>query len=1182
MVSRSANFSFLAKHSVQLERLGALGERFFADDANTAILKMRQFAELLAQLTAAKLGMWTSPEETQDQLLRRLRDRGALPREVGDLFHYIRKTGNAANHDLGGDQATALSCLKHGRTLGVWFHRTVTGDRAFNPGPFVPPRDPRAESAAMKAELDRLRGELQAQQSAHERMAAEAQAEAERRLTAEERAAKAEADRLEWERLAQQVEADRARLEAELLTSVQALAAAMPAHAIQQTVELAQEVGQGIDLDERETRRLIDAQLREAGWEADSETLSYAAGTRPQKGRNLAIAEWPTADGRADYALFVGLTIVGMVEAKRRNTNASEYIERAARYSRGYVRRADEVPPAEGPWGEGDALFPVPFLFSTNGRPFLRQFEELSGVWFRDARHPHNHAKALDGWYTPAGLLEALRNDPRAAQDRLARDPFGYNFPLRDYQERAIRAVEAAIGAGRRDILVAMATGTGKTKTCIALVYRLLKAQRFRRILFLVDRTALGEQAGNAFKETRMEQQQVFADIFQVKELGDIVPDAETKLHIATVQSLVKRILGSDAPPPIDEYDCIVVDECHRGYLLDREMGDEELSFRDQGDYISKYRRVLDRFDAVRIGLTATPALHTVDIFGEPVIHYTYQEAVIDGWLVDHEPPIRAHTALSQEGIHWDAGAAVDVLDTRTGQLDLIHLPDEVRYDVQDFNRRVLTRDFNRVIAEWLAGHIDPSLPGKTLVFCATDLHAETVVGALRAAFADRYGGIDNDAVAKITGRSDDPMRQIRRFKNEELPKVAVTVDLLTTGIDVPEIVNLVFIRRVNSRILYEQMIGRGTRLCEDLFGPGRHKTAFRIFDAVGIYAAMEVMSQMRPVVTNPNITFATLMEELAEATRTPLPTQEPPPPALPLTGFAEEGQAPFLGPDDVPAPAPEDPQAAERRRQQARWLVGQIVAKLHRKRRRLTEAGKRRFRDLAGTDSETFVRRLRDAAPEEAARILIDHRALMDLLDTRIGDDPIHVPLYDGTDEFRHEETGYGANITRPEDYIASFRRYLDENMNRVPALNAVANAPRELTRAQLREVRLLLERDGFGEAELRAAFRDMDNADIAASVIGYIRRAALGDALVPYDERVDRAMRRVLSSRPWTKAQRDWLERIARHLKKEIVIDRDTLDQGEFRQQGGGFSRLDRVFEGNLGELIQVIRSEIWDSAA
>jgi len=166
-----------------------------------------------------------------------------------------------------------------------------------------------------------------------------------------------------------------------------------------------------------------------------------------------------------------------------------------------------------------------------------------------------------------------------------------------------------------------MATGTGKTKTCIALVYRFLKAQRFRRILFLVDRTALGEQAANAFHETRMESLRTFAEIFGIKEIDEQRPDRDTSVHIATVQGMVQRLqyAPEDSPPPaVDAYDCIVVDECHRGYLLDRQLSDAELTFRGFDDYVSKYRKVVDYFDAVKIGLTATPALHTVQIFGMP------------------------------------------------------------------------------------------------------------------------------------------------------------------------------------------------------------------------------------------------------------------------------------------------------------------------------------------------------------------------------------------------------------------------------------------------------------------------------------------------------------------------------------------------------------------------------------
>ena len=173
------------------------------------------------------------------------------------------------------------------------------------------------------------------------------------------------------------------------------------------------------------------------------------------------------------------------------------------------------------------------------------------------------------------------------AHRKLAQEEFNYNFTLREYQKRAIQKVEAALGEDRRQLLVAMATGTGKTKTCIALVYRLLKTKRFRRVLFLVDRTALGEQAANAFKDTRMESLQTFSDIFEIKELGERDIESETKVHIATVQSFVKRLLypsDETAILIVDQYDCIVVDECHRGYLLNQELSETELTFRDFND----------------------------------------------------------------------------------------------------------------------------------------------------------------------------------------------------------------------------------------------------------------------------------------------------------------------------------------------------------------------------------------------------------------------------------------------------------------------------------------------------------------------------------------------------------------------------------------------------------------------
>lgn len=702
---------------------------------------------------------------------------------------------------------------------------------------------------------------------------------------------------------------------------------------------------------------------------------------------------------------------------------------------------------------------------------------------------------------------------------------------MRDYQIRAIQSVESALANEKRVLLLAMATGTGKTKTCIALVYRLLKTKRFRRILFLVDRSALGEQTSNAFKDSRMENLQSFADIFEIKNLKDTEPDRDTKIHIATVQGMVKRILypadNAYAITP-DQYDCIVVDECHRGYLLDRELSDSELQFRDFNDYVSKYRRVLEHFDAVKIGLTATPALHTTQIFGKPVYTYSYREAVVDGWLIDHEVPFKIRTRLSEEGIVWNAGEQMEFFNPQTGQLDLTNAPDQVRIEVEQFNRKVITEDFNRVVCEALAKYIDPSLPEKTLIFCATDSHADIVVNQLKLAFQSSYGSVEDDAVVKITGNSDRPLELIRKFRNEVNPKVAVTVDLLTTGIDIPSICNLVFIRRVNSRILYEQMLGRATRLCHEI-----GKEVFRIFDAVRLYEAIAPVSNMKPVVVNPNISFTQLVDELETVNTS----------------------------------------------ETLETVITQLLAKIQRKRRHLSTNSQEQLEAIAGMPLPNMISLLKQSTPQQVREWWEQKKVIAQILDRRDGGtQPILISHH--TDQLLGIERGYG-NAERPEDYLDSFKTFLLENMNKIPALIIVTQRPRELTRAQLKELRIQLDTAGYTETNLKTAWRETTNEDIAASIIGFIRQATLGNALIPYAERVDRAMKKILASQPWTSPQRKWLERIGKQLKAEIIVDREALDKGEFKTQGGGFERLNKVFSGDLENIVVRLHENIWDVA-
>ncbi len=1121
----SANFGFLAKHDPLLVSLGALAERYFADDPVGALTKLRLFAEVLAQHVAANLGLPRIPEEQQVDLLQRLRSNGSLTPEVHELFGIIRRAGNAAVHRHAGTHGEALHCLKLARQLAIWFHRGFGGSAAvsFNPGPFLPPADPATATKELAAELERLRQQLDDVKLSAEATKAQAEEQAKRALDAEARAKQEAEERSIWEQLAAEAQA---KLSAALEVAGAKAEQAKPEQLKLLTAQMVEASGE-LDIDEADTRIIIDEQLRQAGWEVDSQVLRYESGTRPVAGKNMAIAEWPTKSGPADYVLFIGLVVVGVVEAKRKRKDVSGSLQQAKRYSEGFGLHGDEAFADGSPWGK----YRVPFLFATNGRPYFRQLETKSGIWFQDIRRNTNLPRPLVGWPTPAALREDLKRDIELANKKLKEEP-PENLPgLRPYQLKAIRAVEEAISGQNRTALVAMATGTGKTRTFIGLIYRLVKSGRFRRVLFLVDRNALGEQASTAFKTEFVDGSQSFSSIFNIKELADLKPDPETRLHFATVQAVAKRLFrdGDGVPElQVSDYDCVVIDECHRGYTLDKEMSDSELTFRSQDDYLSVYRRVLDYFDAVKIGLTATPALHTTEIFGRPVYTYSYREAVIDGFLVDHEPPFAIATKLSTDGIHFVAGERVSAITVGNQPADYVTVPDDVDFEVEAFNRQVVTENFSRVVCEELAEQIDPTLPGKTLIFCATDAHANTVVQLLSEAFSKRYAGIDADSVKKITGASDKPLELIRHFKNEKLPSVAVTVDLLSTGIDVPSICNLVFLRRVRSRILYEQMLGRATRLWSD----GEFtKESFRIFDAVQLYAALDPVCSMKPVVVNPTITFEQLVEELERL---------------------KDGE-------------------------ERTMVAEQLLAKLQRKKRALNRpANAEVFEAAAGASFAETMEALASSSPAELAVWLKAHGALAPLLDKlTAAATPVYISNH--PDELVGVTQGFGEGHEKPEDYLEAFGRFIKENVNQVEALKLVTQRPSALTRAELRRLKLQLDEAGYPESKLRAAYSKAKNADIAASVMGFIRQRALGEPLLPYAQRVDTALQRLLASRPWTRPQQDWLKRIAKAITENEVVDRPLFDEGAF-QAHGGFARIDKVFDGKLGETISELQDAVW----
>ena len=1082
----SSNFAFLKDDFPVLANFGSLAEQYCYSDSNSSLMKLGMIGETIVNLMFTYDRIPLPLENTAVNRITALFREGLLTQDLVDILHALRKIRNKAVHENYASVTEGKTLLQMAYSLCEWFMQTY-GDWNYQNKPFVMPVEAAAsviaDTAAEQAQEDALTKEAEAKAAAADVVAKE---------TRRQQAAKAASQRQK---------------------------------------------------SEAETRYMIDEQLRQVGWEADTENLRYSKGTRPVKGRNIAIAEWPTDSavgnkGYADYALFVGLQMVGIIEAKAEHKDIPSVIDYQGKdYPRNI--RAEDAKYQIGIWGE----YKVPFTFATNGRPYLEQYKTKSGIWCLDLRLPSNAPKALHGWISPTGIVELLEKDIQSGNAALQalsydllRDKDGLN--LRDYQIKAIEAAERAIIDGKQTALIAMATGTGKTRTVLGMIYRFLTTNRFKRILFLVDRTSLGEQAHDVFREVKLEDLMTLDKIYNIKGLDDKAIDKETRIQVATVQGMVKRILYNegDTMPAVTDYDLIIIDEAHRGYILDKEMDDAEILYRDQRDYQSKYRSVIEYFDAVKIALTATPALQTTQIFGQPVFKYTYREAVIEGYLVDHDAPHTLETKLSREGIHYKPGDTVAVYDPITGELTNSELlDDELNFDVEQFNRQVITRGFNEAVLAEIARDIDPENPeeqGKTLIYAVDDAHADMIVDILKNIYSEY--GVDNDAIMKITGSvgGGNPKKvqeAIKRFKNERFPSIAVTVDLLTTGIDVPEITTLVFMRRIKSRILFEQMLGRATRLC-----PKIKKTHFEIYDPVGVYDSLVDVNTMKPVVANPTATFTQLLDGLEVI---------------------------------------EDEKQAENQ-------IQQIIAKLQRKKRNMDGKTMEHFISMTGgMDPSQFIADLEQRPVADARNRLLAQRELFRLLQEKKANGGRPVVVSDAEDELVSHTRGYGKADQRPEDYLDSFSAYVQTNMNAIAALKITCTRPRDLTRQTLKELRLTLDREGFTTQQLNTAISQLTNEEIAADIISLIRRYAIGSALISHEARIRRAVDKLKKAHKFTKQELSWIGRMEKYLMEESVLNVTVFDEDSRFKAHGGFAKINKVFANKLESVILELNEYLYD---
>jgi len=656
------NFTFLENRWSDLARLGELSEKYIYSDPNTSVIKQGMLAEVMVKYMLAYDGIKEPDyDNTHASRIRLLKRNDLLPHEIDNTLYILRKDRNNAAHNGADEGEKALDNLPLLYELCVWYMQTY-GDYGYNPIGYVPP----VNITISMDELEKENRELE---------------ERNKMLL------------VELQRIQKVGKSDNARR------------------------AIAYKKAMNIKLSEAQTRELIDEQLRKVGWDADTDKIRYSKGVRPAKGKNLAIAEWLTDSrtgnsGYADYALFIGEKMVGIIEAKKKYTNISSVLDgQCKEYAR--MIKAEHQKYLLKPYSE----YKVPFLFATNGRDYIKQYEEMSGIWFLDTRQQFNTSKALAGWPSPQGMEQDLERDIAEADRKLAATGYelledSNGLGLRYYQVEAVKAAEKAIAERKNTVLLAMATGTGKTRTVLGMIYRFLSAKRFKRILYLVDRIALGDQKIDTFKEVKLEDLKTLNQLYDIKDFGKKEFEKDTRVHIATVQSLVKRIVynESDVSIGVSDYDCIIVDEAHRGYILDKEMDEDEMLYRNQDDFRSKYRAVIDYFDAVKIALTATPALHTTQIFGKPVYSYDYRTAVVDGYLVDHDAPHIIRTKLSEEGIVFEAGSTAPIYDPVTNTvINSDELEDDLKFEVEDFNKKVVTKSFNETVLAEIARDIDPN-----------------------------------------------------------------------------------------------------------------------------------------------------------------------------------------------------------------------------------------------------------------------------------------------------------------------------------------------------------------------------------------------------------------------------------------------------------------------------------------
>jgi type I restriction enzyme R subunit len=926
---------------------------------------------------------------------------------------------------------------------------------------------------------------------------------------------------------------------------------------------------------EQIARDKIDLMVKEAGWIVQSKNeVDLGAG------RGIALREYQAETKFADYVLFVDKKPVGIIEAKKEDEGHKLTVaeDQASEYAQAKLKYLDNDP--------------LPFVFESTG----------TITHFRDTRDPKPRGRTIFWFYRPETLAEWLLKD-KSLRSRLLDIPQLNEAGLRPAQIMAIKNLEQSFKKNKPKALIQMATGAGKTFTAATFVYRLLEHAKAKRILFLVDTKNLGEQAEQEFMAFQPnDSNRKFTEFYNVQRLTSSYIATDSQVCISTIQRMYAILKGEEldegaedtnpnestwmeqqknkkkaipveysAKVPIEHFDFIVIDECHRSIY-------------------NLWKQVLDYFDAFQIGLTATPDKRTFGYFEENVVsEYTYEESVIDGVNVPYDV-YTIETEISQKGSVVKAGWFVDRRDKLTRKNRWTQEDEDTEYLKNDLDKKVVNvsqiRNIVKQYYKALQTEIFPNRKDengeyevpKTLVFAKTDSHADDIIKIIREEFDE-----GDDFCKKLTYKiKEDPKSVLNRFRNSYYPRIAVTVDMIATGTDVKPLEVLLFMRDVKSVNYFEQMKGRGTRtISKDALQlvskTAKAKTHFIIVDAVGVTKSKKTDS--RPLERKPTVVLKDLLgavtmgvveEDLFLSLANRLIRLEKEITDKEKEKFLEHSKGKNLKQIAKELLSAFDKDEIE---EKAKSII-EAIPRQDRTPALIEQAQKEAQKELINQAVSTFNGKLNDYIE----KVRIEHDQIIDSHNI----DTVIKAEWDTT------------SVDKAAAIVKNFSEYLEANKDEIAALTIFYKQPynrRTITFKMIKEVfeKLKLDKPMLAPDYVWAAYSQLEYVkskqpiDELTSLVSLIRRACgIDSELMPFDKTIDDNFKNWIFKQNagkhnrFTTEQMDWLRDLKNHVVNSYHIEVEDLDYTPFDEKGGR-GKMFQLFGAEMNAIINELNEAL-----